>query len=120
MGNSERSGDNGRTRNAHRVFFAPRTELRQWGHRGPARRQYGSGRKEAGGHHRARLVRIEQAQTYPKDYHELTEIAKKELRAGARPPLKNAVPDMAGVAYLFLGYPKFKKVNQFKPILLIA
>lgn len=68
----------------------------------------------------ARLVRIEQAHTYPKDYHELTEIAKKELRAGARPPLKNALPDMAGVAYLFLGYPKFKKVNQFKHILLIA
>lgn len=68
----------------------------------------------------AGLVRIEPAHTYPKDYHELTEIAKKELRAGARPPLKTQLPDMADVAYLFLGYPKFKKVNQFKHILLIA
>lgn len=55
----------------------------------------------------ARLVRIETAQTSPQDYHELTEFAKKELRAGARPPLKNALPDMAGVAYLFLGYPNW-------------
>lgn len=55
----------------------------------------------------AKLVRIEQAQSSPHDYHELTEFAKKELRAGARPPLKNAVPTMAGVAYLFLGYPNW-------------
>ena len=55
----------------------------------------------------ARLVRIEQAQSYPEDYHELTEVAKKELKAGARPPLKNALPDMAEVSYLFLGYPNW-------------
>ncbi|WP_165077118.1 MULTISPECIES: flavodoxin [unclassified Desulfovibrio] len=55
----------------------------------------------------ARLVRIEQAQTYPGDYHELTEVAKKELRAGARPELKSAVPDMTGVDVLFLGYPNW-------------
>lgn len=55
----------------------------------------------------ARLVRIEQAQSYPEDYHQLTEVPKKELRAGARPPLKNAHPDMAGVAYVFLGYPNW-------------
>ncbi|MBD5646411.1 MAG: flavodoxin [Desulfovibrio sp.] len=55
----------------------------------------------------ARLVRIEQAQNYPEDYHELTEVAKKELKAGARPPLKNALPDMIDVSYLFLGYPNW-------------
>lgn len=54
-----------------------------------------------------RLFRIEQAQTYPQDYHELTEVAKKELRAGARPALKSAPPDMAGVDLLLLGYPNW-------------
>lgn len=55
----------------------------------------------------ARVFRIEQAQTYPEDYHELTEIAKKELKAGARPELKTGVPDMTGVDVLFLGYPNW-------------
>ncbi|MBD5627082.1 MAG: flavodoxin [Desulfovibrio sp.] len=55
----------------------------------------------------ARLVRIEQAESYPEDYHELTEVAKKELKAGARPELKSAIPDMTGVDVLFLGYPNW-------------
>ena len=55
----------------------------------------------------ARLVRIEQAEIYPEDYHELTEVAKSELRAGARPELKTAIPDMTGVDTLFLGYPNW-------------
>lgn len=54
-----------------------------------------------------RLLRIEQAETYPHDYHELTGIAKKELNSGARPPLKSEIPDMAGVRYLLLGYPNW-------------
>ena len=54
-----------------------------------------------------RLFLIEQAETYPEDYHELTEVAKKELRAGARPALKTAPPDMANVACLLLGYPNW-------------
>lgn len=55
----------------------------------------------------ARLLRIEQRKTYPPDYHALTEVAKKELKAGARPALKTALPDMAAVRCLFLGYPNW-------------
>ena len=54
-----------------------------------------------------RLFHIEQAETYPEDYHELTEVAKKELRAGARPPVKKPLPDMGEVTYLLLGYPNW-------------
>ena len=56
---------------------------------------------------RAPLVRIEQAESYPEDYHELTKVAKKELKAGARPALKSSIPAMAGVDVLFLGYPNW-------------
>lgn len=55
----------------------------------------------------ARLVRIEQAEIYPEDYYELTEVAKSELRARARPELKTGIPDMTGVETLFLGYPNW-------------
>lgn len=53
------------------------------------------------------LLRIEQAESSPKGYHELTEVAKKELKAGARPAVKTAIPDMAGIEYLLLGYPNW-------------
>lgn len=55
----------------------------------------------------ARLVRIEPAESYPEDHHELTEVAKSELRAGATPALKIAISDFAGVDTLFLGYPNW-------------
>lgn len=53
------------------------------------------------------LLRIEQKRTYPEDYHQLTEAAKKELREGARPELKNAIPDLDGYDCLILGYPNW-------------
>lgn len=56
---------------------------------------------------KAPLVRIEQAKSYPQDYHELTEVAKKELKSGARPALKTALPDVASFDVLLLGYPNW-------------
>lgn len=53
------------------------------------------------------LWRIEQEEAYPEDYHELTEVAKKELRARARPALKSGLPNLGGVHTLFLGYPNW-------------
>ena len=53
------------------------------------------------------LLRIEQREIYPEDYHRLTEIAKQELRENARPELKTPVPDMARHDLLLLGYPNW-------------
>lgn len=53
------------------------------------------------------LLHIEQKEIYPADYHKLTEVAKQELREGARPELKNAIPDMANYDMLLLGYPNW-------------
>lgn len=53
------------------------------------------------------LLPVEQREIYPEDYHQLTEVAKRELREGARPELKSALPDMAGYDWLFLGYPNW-------------
>lgn len=55
----------------------------------------------------AGLLRIEPAETYPEDYNRLTEVAKEELKADARPPLKTRPPDMAPVDCLLLGYPNW-------------
>lgn len=53
------------------------------------------------------LVHIEQQEIYPEDYHTLTDVAKQELRDGARPALKTILPDMTGYDALFLGYPNW-------------
>ena len=53
------------------------------------------------------LLRIEQQETYPEDYHKLTDAAKQELRNGTRPVLRTALPDMAAYDVLFLGYPNW-------------
>ena len=55
----------------------------------------------------AELYHIEQRESYPEDYHQLTEAAKKELRENARPDLKEPVPDLTGCAMLFLGFPNW-------------
>lgn len=55
----------------------------------------------------AELYRIEQAETYPEDYNQLIEAAKKELRENARPQLKVPAPDLSDRATLFLGYPNW-------------
>ena len=53
------------------------------------------------------LYRIERAQSYPEDYHELTEVAKKESRENARPELKESIPDLSDYGMIFLGYPNW-------------
>lgn len=53
------------------------------------------------------LLHIEQQETYPEDYHQLTEVAKQELRANARPALKTVIPDLANYQMLLLGYPNW-------------
>ncbi len=53
------------------------------------------------------ILRIEQRETYPEDYHKLTEVAKQELRENARPALKNAIPDLGNYDWLLLGYPNW-------------
>lgn len=50
-------------------------------------------------------LRIEQAESYPPDCHELTEVARRELKSAARPALKTALPDAADLDVLLLGYP---------------
>lgn len=53
------------------------------------------------------LLRIEQRKIYPEDYHKLTDVAKQELREGARPELKTSIPDMSRYDLLLLGYPNW-------------
>ncbi len=50
---------------------------------------------------------IETVKAYPKDYAETTEIAKNELRAKARPELKNKVENIEAYDVIFLGYPNW-------------
>jgi flavodoxin len=50
---------------------------------------------------------IESVKPYPKDYTETTEVAKDELRANARPELKDYVDDMNSYDIIFLGYPNW-------------
>jgi flavodoxin len=53
------------------------------------------------------IFHIEPVAAYPKDYTETTEVAKKELRAKARPKLKGQVKDMGAYDIIFLGYPNW-------------
>jgi flavodoxin len=53
------------------------------------------------------LFKIETSKPYPAGYHEATEVAKDELRAGARPALTDRVVDMAGYDAVCLGYPNW-------------
>ena len=48
---------------------------------------------------------IKTVQTYPADYKETTEVAKRELAENARPALAAQVPIMADYDVVFLGYP---------------
>ncbi len=50
---------------------------------------------------------IEPVTAYPEDYTETTEVAKKELRAKARPKLKRKVENMGAYDVIFLGYPNW-------------
>ncbi len=53
------------------------------------------------------LFHIETVKAYPKDYTETTEVAKNELRAKARPELKNKVENFGAYDVIFLGYPNW-------------
>ena len=53
------------------------------------------------------LFHIESITVYPKDYTETTEVAKKELRAKARPKLTEQVKDIEAYDVIFLGYPNW-------------
>ena len=51
------------------------------------------------------IYKIETINTYPEDYTELTEIAKKEKEENARPKLKNKFENIADYDTIILGYP---------------
>jgi flavodoxin len=51
------------------------------------------------------LFHIDTVKSYPADYHETTDVAKKELNSDARPELTNTVSDMDSYDVVFLGYP---------------
>jgi flavodoxin len=53
------------------------------------------------------IFHIEPVTAYPKDYTETTEVAKKELRAKARPKLTGRVKNMKAYDVIFLGYPNW-------------
>lgn len=53
------------------------------------------------------LFRIEAVKTYPDDYTETTEVARKELQGGARPELASLVKDIARYDVILLGYPNW-------------
>jgi len=53
------------------------------------------------------MFHIESVTAYPKDYTETTEVAKKELRAKARPKLTEQVKDIEAYDVIFLGYPNW-------------
>lgn len=53
------------------------------------------------------LFEINTVAAYPVDYTEATEVARKELRAGARPALKAQVAGMEDYDTVILGYPNW-------------
>ena len=53
------------------------------------------------------LFKIETVKAYPADYTECTVVAKEELRAKARPELKNYLDSIAEYDTIFLGYPNW-------------
>ncbi len=53
------------------------------------------------------VFRIDTVNSYPEDYTETTEVAKKELQENARPELYNHVENMDSYNVIFLGYPNW-------------
>lgn len=53
------------------------------------------------------LFEIETATPYPTDYHECTEVAKRELQSDARPALSGAPESMDAYDIVFLGFPNW-------------
>ena len=54
-----------------------------------------------------RLAELRAAEPYPRDYDAVVEMARKEQRANARPPLAPDAPDPADCRTLFIGYPNW-------------
>lgn len=53
------------------------------------------------------LFRIDTVKSYPRDYTETTDVAKKELNDNARPELSSHVENMDSYDVIFLGYPNW-------------
>ncbi len=51
------------------------------------------------------LVELRTVKPYPADYDAVVDVAKKELRAKARPAISTDIPDMARYRTVFVGYP---------------
>jgi len=50
---------------------------------------------------------IDTVKVYPTDYHETTEVSRRELDQHARPELRGRVDNMAAYEVIFLGYPNW-------------
>ncbi len=55
----------------------------------------------------ADVFEIRTVKTYPADYHETTEVAKREMREHARPELAGELPDVSKYDTIILGYPNW-------------
>ena len=53
------------------------------------------------------LYEIKEAQPYPVEYQACVELAKRELRSGARPAIKGELPDLKEYSVIYLGYPNW-------------
>ena len=54
-----------------------------------------------------KMFQIETVQSYPEDYTETTNVAKKELRNNSRPELMQKVNDMNTYDVIYIGYPNW-------------
>lgn len=68
----------------------------------------------------ADIFEITTVNKYSSDYDTVLDEAKAEQNDDARPELSSKVENMEQYQTVIIGYLKFKKVNQFKHILLIA
>ncbi len=50
---------------------------------------------------------IETVKPYPADYHETTQVAKRELNENARPAIRGKVANMQNYDVIYLGYPNW-------------
>lgn len=55
----------------------------------------------------ADLFKIEPVKSYPKDYHETTQLAQIELNNNARPAIKNKLTNTEEYDIIYLGYPNW-------------
>lgn len=53
------------------------------------------------------IFRVDTVNSYPEDYTETTEVARKELRENARPELSGHVENIDSYSVIFMGYPNW-------------